>query len=102
MSDPVVVFASFVPRAENREDFLALMQQMVEHTRAEPGCETYDLYEAAGDQPSVHLFERYRDQGALEAHRATDHYKSYRAEAPDMLSEPIGVLVLSAIDAAAG
>ena len=72
---------------------------MVERTRAEPGCERYDLYEERDAGGTLHLFERYRDDGALEAHRATEHYVEYRRQVGEMLRDPIGVLVLDPIDA---
>jgi quinol monooxygenase YgiN len=71
---------------------------MVERTRAEPGCERYDLYEQTDASGALHLFERYRNKDALEAHRATDHYVEYRRQVADLLEEPIGVVVLDPID----
>ena len=96
----ISVFASFYPHPESADAFLELMDGMVTGTRAEPGCLRYDLFTATADD-SYHLFEIYADNDALEAHRATDHYKAYRAAAPDLLAEPIGVLVLDPIDALA-
>ena len=41
---------------------------------AEPGCKLYAL--CRGEAPGTYIFmERYVDQAAVEAHRATDHYK---------------------------
>lgn len=95
----VSVFASFYPRPENTEEFLELMQEMVVATRGERGCLRYDLFSAGGEGSGFHLFEIYTDQVGLEAHRETAHYKEYRRRAPDMLSEPIGVILLDPIDA---
>lgn len=98
--DPVSVFASFQPREGSEESLRSLLAWMVERTRAEPGCERYDLYEEREANGALHLFERYRDQEALEAHRASDHYVEYRRRVADLLAEPIGVVVLDPIDAA--
>jgi quinol monooxygenase YgiN len=95
----ISVFASFYPHAEATEEFLELMAAMVRDTRNEPGCLRYDLFAAGGDGTGYHLFEIYADGAALEAHRASPHYQAYRAQAPDLLAEPIGVLVLEPIDA---
>lgn len=95
----VSVFASFYPHAESAEKFLSLMEGMVRDTRNEPGCLRYDLFAAGGDGTGYHLFEIYADSEALEAHRAAAHYKAYRSAVPDLLAEPIGVLVLEPIDA---
>jgi quinol monooxygenase YgiN len=99
MTDPVSVFASFRPREGSEEALRTLLTWMVERTRAEPGCERYDLYEERDGGGVLHLFERYRDQEALEAHRASDHYVEYRGQVADLLAQPIGVVVLDPIDA---
>ncbi len=65
---------------------------MVKHTRAEPGCKRYDLF-AASDAPGFSLVEIYKDKAAVEAHRATDHYKTIEQQSEDLLSEPIKVNV---------
>jgi quinol monooxygenase YgiN len=96
---PVMVFASFVPGEDCAEAVVSILRRMREETRREPGNEAYDLYEAETEgRRSFHLMERYRDQEALDAHRATDHYRAYRAEIPDLLAEPIGVIVLTEVD----
>ena len=94
----VSVFASFRPREGRAGDLRSLLTWMVERTRAEPGCERYDLYEEREAGGALHLFERYRSQEALEAHRSTDHYVEYRRQVVDLLDEPIGVVVLDPID----
>lgn len=98
----VIVFASFRPNPGSEDAVEELLRWMVGHTRAEEGCERYDLYRRKGGEfVSFHLVERYRDQAALEAHRATDHYVEYRAKIADMLAAPIDVVVLDPIDARA-
>lgn len=100
--NPVIVFASFSPNAGQEGDVEEILKGMVGPTRAEPGNETYDLYEktAEAEGPKTfHLFERYTDADALQAHRDSEHYKAYRAKIADYLSEPIGVAVLDAVDA---
>lgn len=99
MPDQVSVFASFRPHPGRAADVRELLVWMVERTRAEPGCERYDLYEERDAGGNLHLFERYRDQEALEAHRATEHYAEYRRRIAEMLRDPIGVIVLDPIDA---
>ena len=100
MSDhPVSVFASFWPHPGREDELRALLEWMVGHTRSEPGCERYDLYEEREAGGVLHLFERYRDQEALGAHRATEHYIEYRRQVADMLRDLIGVVVLDPVDA---
>jgi len=94
----VAVFANFKPKSGAEKQVEEILRRMVTPTRQEPGCITYDLYRAQTGS-SYHLFEIYCDQAAVEAHRATDHYKAYRAKIPELLAEPIGVSVLNGVDA---
>jgi|SRR5690349_20278990 quinol monooxygenase YgiN len=61
--------------------FEAVATELVAKVRAnEPGCTLYALHrpqEAATEGPSTYVFmERYVDQAAVEAHRATDYFKA--------------------------
>jgi len=96
----IVVFASFSPKPGCEAEAEAELRGMVSPSRNEPGNLRYDLYRIAEGPVSFHIFEVYADQAALEAHRASAHYKSYRAKIPDYLAEPIGVKVLHGVDVA--
>ena len=102
MSDnAVIVFASFRPITGKQQALHELLSFMVEHTRAEPGCERYELYRRHGDdadEVTFHLFERYRNDEALQAHRDSGHYVEYRRRVTELLANPIEVLVLDGLD----
>ena len=97
-TEAVIVFASFFPKPGQEDAVEQLLRGMTTPTRQEPGCQTYDLYRSAQAPVSFHLFERYRDQAALDAHRNTEHYKAYRARIPELLADPIKVQVLQGLD----
>ena len=98
MSQPVQVFASFVPKDGQVESALQVLLTVRAATRQEPGCEQYDLFSAETDgRPSFHLIEKYTDADALQAHRDSYHYQAYRAAIPDLLDGPIGVVVLTEV-----
>jgi quinol monooxygenase YgiN len=100
-SEAAIVFATFKPLPDRADDLKAVLDVMIEHTRQEPGCDFYDLYASGeGDDLRYHLFERYADTDALEAHRAADYYKDYRAKVPELLEAPIQVAVLREVDVA--
>jgi quinol monooxygenase YgiN len=58
------------------KDFVAVAKELVAKVRAgEPGCTLYALHH--GEQPNTYVFmERYVDQAAVDAHRATDYFKA--------------------------
>jgi quinol monooxygenase YgiN len=55
----------------------------------EKGCLLYQLYH--GEEPNTYVFmERYKDQAAIDEHRASDHYKTLgRAMGPFMDGKPV-------------
>ena len=56
-----------------REALVAL----TEGSRAEPGCVSYICHFLADDPCTVFIYEQYRDNAALEAHRATRHFNDF-------------------------
>ena len=98
MSERVSVIASFLPKPGEEKNVEGILRGMIAPTRAEAGCERYELYQGPGQPKSFVLFEIYSDQAALEAHRNTGHYKSYRARVSDLLNEPIKVQLLQVLD----
>jgi quinol monooxygenase YgiN len=58
------------------KDFEAVAKELVAKVKAnEPGCKLYALHH--GEAPNTYVFmERYADQAAVDAHRATDYFKA--------------------------
>jgi len=46
-------------------------------SRQEPGCLMYVVHRGQEDRSRFFVYEQYRDQAALEAHRNTAHFKQY-------------------------
>jgi quinol monooxygenase YgiN len=99
MSKNIFVFASFYPKANQESQVQEILKGMVDPTRSEPGCLRYDLYTSTKDGVSFHLFENYVDAAALDFHRQTTHYKSYRSVIEALLEKPIAVVVMDPINA---
>lgn len=61
------------------KEFEAVAKELVAKVRAnEPGCALYALHrrDDGGEPPSTYVFmERYVDQAAVDAHRATEYFK---------------------------
>ena len=98
--DAIIVFASFHGLPGQGAELRELLSWMVENTRTEPGCERYDLYQQPGSSETLHLFERYRDQEALDAHRAASYYVEYRHRVAGLIEGSVDVVVLDPIDVA--
>jgi (4S)-4-hydroxy-5-phosphonooxypentane-2,3-dione isomerase len=75
-------------KAEQRERFLkAIEVDALGSERDEPGCLRFNVLRDQQDPNVYYFFEVYRDEAALEAHRAAPHYAVWRAAA-DTLDGP--------------
>ncbi len=75
-------------KAEERERFLkAIEADAIGSEQDEPGCLRFNVLRDQQDQNVYYFFEVYRDEAALEAHRAAPHYAVWRAAA-DTLDGP--------------
>jgi len=62
-------------RSEDRQRIAEILTALARASRQEPGCVTYVPHTVDGEPDTVVIYEQYADQKALEAHRATPHFK---------------------------
>jgi quinol monooxygenase YgiN len=75
-------------KPEMRQRFLqAIEVDALGSERDEPGCHRFNVLQDEQDESVYYFYEVYRDQAALEAHRATPHYAVWR-EALETLDGP--------------
>ena len=65
----------------------ALEENGAASVKQEPGCHTFNITVSQKDPNHVFIFEVYDSAAALEAHRATDHFKKYAAATKDMIAK---------------
>ena len=56
----------------------------------EPGCFRFDVLKSDSDPDTLHLYEVYEDNAALEAHRQAPHYLKWRSTVSDWIDGDIG------------
>ena len=64
-------------RSDDRKRVADLLIALTQASRQEPGCATYIAHCVEGEPDTVVIYEQYRDEKALDAHRATQHFKEY-------------------------
>jgi autoinducer 2-degrading protein len=75
-------------KPDQRKRFLdAIEVDALGSERDEPGCARFNVLQDAQDPNVYYFYEVYKDQAALEAHRAMPHYAVWRAAA-DTLDGP--------------
>ena len=81
-----------------QQQFEAAAGKLVAAVRAnEPGCKLYALHRS--EDPLVYVFmERYVDQAATEAHRASDHFKTLGREMGPFMDGKPEILRLTEVE----
>jgi len=92
----VRVIARFVASQGKEDQLKTLLQGMIAPTRAELGCERYELYES-DSKGRFYLYETWKSQAALDQHIATPHFKHLAQAVGELLSEPFEVNILRSI-----
>jgi quinol monooxygenase YgiN len=64
-------------RADDRQRIAEILASLAAASRLEPGCVTYVPHTVEGEPDTVIIYEQYRDQHALDAHRASPHFKDW-------------------------
>ena len=63
---------------EGSEDRLAaIIDELMEPSRAEPGCRFYQPHRSPDDPRLFFLYEQYADEAGYEAHMATPHFEEH-------------------------
>lgn len=62
---------------EDRDNVLDAVRRLADASRKEPGCISYVPHEIAGDPSLIMIYEQYRDEAALDAHRASPHFHEH-------------------------
>ena len=63
--------------SEDRAEMAQMVIDLAAESRKEPGCVTYVPHHVQDDPDTILIYEQYRDSQALDAHRASAHFKKY-------------------------
>ena len=94
----VVLAVTWVAKAARETEVVALFSQLTTESRKEPGCVMYQVHRHRTEPRRFFIYEQYKDEAALEAHRAAAHFLQYaKKELPKIadrvegnLYEPLG------------
>ncbi|PYX08440.1 MAG: antibiotic biosynthesis monooxygenase [Acidobacteria bacterium] len=94
----VVLAVTWIAKNGRESEVAALFARLTEESRKEPGCAMYQVHRHKTEPRRFFIYEQYRDDAALEAHRAAPHFLQYaRKELPKLaervegqLYEPLG------------
>ena len=70
----IKVIAHFYIKPEFVEKTESLFKELVEKSRKDKGCISYELFEVEGDTGHMVFIETWKDKNALDAHSKTEHF----------------------------
>jgi (4S)-4-hydroxy-5-phosphonooxypentane-2,3-dione isomerase len=78
---PFVVVVDFHLKEGARSQFRRLIDANADASvRSEPGCMQFDVLEPEDDGDCVLLYEIYSDEAAFDAHRQTEHFRTFASQ----------------------
>ena len=83
-----VVFVHVHVKPEHRDDFLEASLENARQTIHEPGNLRFDVLQEVDDPDRFVLYEAYRDEAGMNAHKETPHYARWRDTVADWMAEP--------------
>ncbi len=93
-----VLAVTWMAKTGHEAEVVAVFAKLSEASRKEPGCVMYQVHRHKTDPRRFFIYEQYKDDAALEAHRASPHFLQFaKKELPKLgdrveghLFEPIG------------
>ena len=70
---------TFIAKENDVEQMKTLLHDMVAPSKAEDGCELYDIFQSKNDPKKFVVIESWADEASLEGHKNSAHYKYYKA-----------------------
>lgn len=72
----ITIFAKWQVKTGYLDKVLNALDALAQKSREEEGNLSYRAHQSIGEEDCILLFETYRDQEALEAHRTSAHYQT--------------------------
>jgi quinol monooxygenase YgiN len=84
----IVVVGRVQTDEAHRADAIRIGETVAAASRTEAGCLSYRVHQATDDPDALVFVEEWADQGALEAHFATDHVNRFLKDILGQLTAP--------------
>jgi len=73
----VVLAVTWMARTGRESEVAAVFEKLTTESRKEPGCVIYQVHKHKTEPRRFFIYEQYKDDAALEAHRTTQHFLQY-------------------------
>ena len=73
----VVLAVTWMAKAGREMEVAELFNTLTAESRKEPGCAMYQVHRHRTEPRRFFIYEQYKDDAALEAHRAAPHFLQF-------------------------
>lgn len=81
------VVARVKAKADKAEEVRSLLTGLIEPTRSESGCVSYELLQNHDDPTDFTFVEEWTGRSAFDAHLETEHFQNVKSKVIDLLDE---------------
>ncbi len=92
----IIVSAIITAKKGNRNEIIAKSQNVIESTRKEEGCISYQLYASTEDADVLLMFEKWENREALDNHMQTEHFAAFGDSIGGLIAVEIEIGIYSA------
>ncbi len=97
MQEKITVLARFIAKTGMEEDLKRLLLALIEPSRSDEGCISYDLHQAIDDPALFIFYENWQSREHLDKHSATSHVQHFRSKVKTLLAEASELALLKMI-----
>lgn len=73
----ILLIAKNTLQEGKQAEFIRIAESMAKESRKEAGCLSYELVQEETNDTVFYFVEKYQDEAALQAHRASGHFQTY-------------------------
>lgn len=95
---PLRVVARINAKSDKIDEVRELLSTLVEPTRTEPGCITYDLLQNRNDPTDFTFVEEWASESDLDSHSMSDHLKELRPKLEPFVTAPPDIRTYSLVE----
>lgn len=85
----VVLAVTWMAKIGHENEVLSVFAKLTEESRKEAGCVMYQVHRHKTEPRKFFVYEQYKDDAALEAHRASPHFLQYAKKELPKLGERV-------------
>jgi quinol monooxygenase YgiN len=82
-----IITVKFCAKPECRTEVIKLCTGMLEPSRKEPGCMSYNFFQDVTNEHSFFFFEEWKDQESIDKHNISPHYRHFIAQFESLIND---------------